>query len=150
MKRAMMFTCLLAAASVARAEHGLIKDNDKNGDGKLSWAEVEPIGWSRELFDLKDMDGDGALSEQDLLKHVAWAKTPIFNAKILKAMDTNGDGVIQKEGDAWWWGDEEFAQYDSNKDNVLDAAELARIPKAKPQRAAKSNGKAKAPAKPKS
>lgn len=140
--RIAIFLFALAFGPVAAwAEHGLIRDNDKDGDKRLSWAEVEPIGWSKEMFELKDMDGDGFLNEKDLWDHVAWMKTPAVNAKIIKAMDTNGDGLIQKDGDFWWWDDSDFARYDLNKDNVLDKAELAKIPKSSDQRKFKSKPK---------
>lgn len=58
--------------------------------------------------------------------------------KIIKAMDGNGDGKVQK--DEWWWGDE-FAGYDKDSDGALDAGELARIPKAGDQRKFKSKTK---------
>lgn len=139
MKKTTMAALALAlGATAASAEHGLIRDNDKDGDQKLSWAEVEPIGWSKDMFELKDMDGDGFLSEKDLYAHVAWLKAPAVNPKIVKAMDLNGDGKVSK--DEWWWGDE-FAGYDTNKDGALDAGELAKLPKASAQR--KPKGKAK-------
>lgn len=59
-----MFAVVLGLTA-ASAEHGLIRDNDKDGDKKLSWAEVEPIGWSKYMFELKDMDGDGFLWQPD-------------------------------------------------------------------------------------
>lgn len=43
---------------------------------------IGPIVWSKEVFELKDMDGDGFLSEKDLWDHVAWMKIPAVNAKI--------------------------------------------------------------------
>lgn len=138
MRIAILLSALALGAAQARAEHGLIKDNDKDGDTKLSWAEVEPIGWSKEMFELKDMDGDGFLSEKDLMSHVEWLKTPAVNPKIIQAMDGNGDGKVQK--DEWWWGDE-FAGYDLDQDGALDDKELAKLPKASQQR--KPAGKAK-------
>lgn len=137
MNKIITAVCLCLAAAVW-AEHGLIRDNDKDGDQKLSWAEVETIGWSRDTFDLKDMDGDGLLSEKDLWDHVAWLKAPGVNPKIIKAMDANGDGKVQR--DEWWWGDE-FAGYDKDKDGALDEGELAKLPKAGPQRKPKSKAK---------
>lgn len=134
----MAMFALVLGLTAASAEHGLIRDNDKDGDKRLSWAEIEPIGWSKEMFELKDMNGDGFLSEKDLFDHVAWLKTPAVNAKIIKAMDANADGKIQK--DEWWWGDE-FAGYDKDKDGALDEGELAKISKASDQRKFKSKPK---------
>lgn len=140
MRTAILLLILVVLGAPARAEHGLIRDHDADGDKKLSWKEIEPIGWSREIFELKDMDGDGFLSEKDLFDHVAWLKAPAVNSKIIKAMDSNGDGKIQK--DEWWWGDE-FAGYDADKDGALNQAELAKVPAASPQRKAKGKKKAK-------
>lgn len=132
-KNILVLSALLSCA-MAAAGSGLIRDNDRDGDGKLSWEEIKPFGWSKETFELKDMDGDGKISEEDFYKHIEWLKKPALNEKILKAMDTNGDGVLQKGVDWWWWDEADFIRYDTNKDDILDKAELAKIPRANPQR----------------
>lgn len=128
---------LFLGMTSVRAEHQLIKDMDHDGDKKLSWAEVEAIGWNKELFDLKDMNGDGFIDESDLWAHVAWTKKPILSKRILKAMDTDGDGKVQKH-EQWWWGEKDFKKYDKNKDGVLGASELSKIPKATDPKAFKA------------
>lgn len=130
MKLACLSLLLLCTARPLHA-HGLIRTHDSDGDGKLSWAEIEPIGWDRKIFDLKDMDGDGFVTEQDLWNHVAWVDKPSQNAEIIAAMDKGQDGKVQ--ADDWWWDDASFKRHDKDGDGALDAKELALVPKAKPK-----------------
>lgn len=74
---------LVLGLTAASAEHGLIRDNDKDGDKKLSWAEIEPIGWSKEMLELKDMDG--ALDEGELAKIPQASDQRKFKSKSKKA-----------------------------------------------------------------
>lgn len=136
---ALMF--LLFGATSVRGAHQLITDLDQDGDKKLSWAEVEPIGWSKGAFDLKDMDSDGFIDEDDIWSHVAWAKKPILSKKIMEVMDTNGDGKIHLKSEQWQWEVEDFKRYDKNKDGVLDSKELSKIPKATDPKAFKAKWK---------
>ncbi len=134
MKILAMTVLALIAATPSAWSHGLIRGHDSDGDGKLSWAEIEPIGWDRKMFDIKDMDQDGFLSEQDLWNHVAWTEKPCQNPEIIAAMDTSQDGKVQ--ADEWWWDEVDFKRYDKGSDGVLDAKELASIPKAEPRASA--------------
>jgi len=80
------------------------------------------------MFDLKDMNKDGFISEKDLWDHTEWLKAPAVNSQIVEAMDINSDGQIQR--DEWWWG-EDFSDFDLNKNDRLDTNELAKVPVAK-------------------
>lgn len=127
MKKLMPFVIFTLMSSNVYAEHGLIRDLDQNGDSKLSWEETQVAGWNKNMFDLKDMDKDGLISEKDLWDHADWLKRPAVNSQIIQAMDTNADAQIQRE--EWWWG-EDFANFDSDKNGTLDTSELAKIPTA--------------------
>ena len=57
---------LTAVPMIGHAEeYDLIKGLDKDGDGKLSWAEIAPLGWNREVFEYEDRNGDGYITEED-------------------------------------------------------------------------------------
>jgi hypothetical protein len=121
----------LALAAAPSLLAPFIRDNDHDGDGRLSWSEVEPLGWSRGTFELKDMDHDGFITEEDLARHAEWIRSPVISPAILAAMDVDGDGKLRKAVDTWWWDDVAFDAYDKDHDGVLDPAELKKLPKAR-------------------
>lgn len=127
MKKVILFTIFALMSANVFAEHGLIRDLDKDGDSKLSWEEAQVAGWDKKMFNIKDMDQDGFINEKDLWDHNEWLKSPVVNSEIKQAMDKSGDGQIQR--DEWWWG-EDFANFDSDKNGTLDRTEITKIPAA--------------------
>lgn len=86
----------LSYAEVERALlTGIFDKGDPNGDGKISWEEVKAVApsYPRSRFDERDADGDGAVSPAEL---DAYAESHDSFAALIKSMDSNGDGEIDR------------------------------------------------------
>jgi len=102
--------------------HGgaMMQDMDLNGDGKVSAAEAEAMGNVK--FLRWDYDGDGVVTEQEVIDHMM-ERIRQRIAKRFEKYDANGDGRIEHaefaEADK-----AAFAGKDANGDGVLDGDEL--------------------------
>lgn len=109
--------------------HGLITQFDQDHDQRLSWPEVDPIGWNKAAFEVRDSNNDGFVDTKDLAAFAAWTKTPVQTPKLLKAMDSDEDGKIQTG--EWLWDKKDFDRYDRNQNSALDPKEFGRLPRPK-------------------
>jgi len=102
---------------------GLIERADGNGDGKLSLDEYKAGRAQR--FSRMDADSDGKLSLAEIDQA---AQGMPRRSEMLKAADTNGDGLVTlEEFNASSKG--EFAHLDADKDGFVTADELAAMMK---------------------
>ncbi len=127
-KRRVALVFVWAITAPALAEQDPYKALDYDRDGLLSWEEVHMLGWSRERFDVEDMDRDGKVSPADRAARAKWLAAPAQNERIVRAMDQSRDGRIQRE--EWWWSPEDWKRVDTDHDGHLDKAELSKLPKA--------------------
>ena len=127
-----------AAPTTARGGEGLaaymLKQNDKNGDGKMSRDEAPDR--MRENFARNDKNGDGFIDESELKEIGAMLQkaggrpgAPAAGggegrgSYMLKQADKNGDGKLGKD-EAPERMREHFDRIDKNGDGSLDAEEL--------------------------
>jgi hypothetical protein len=95
---------------------------DANGDGAL---DIEETGFSEEMFNKLDADGDGLLTEADRPSPPEQAfggeggKSP---ADLLAALDSDGDGLLTLEESGF--SETQFDELDTNKDGVVSQAEM--------------------------
>ncbi|WP_437774296.1 EF-hand domain-containing protein [Sorangium sp. So ce1097] len=113
----------------ARREHRprdpaqMIKRLDKNGDGKLTVAELPEKAQKR--LAKADTNKDGVLSAEELKAHAELRKKDraAKQKERFARKDKNGDGFLTKDevGDKRW---ERFKAADANRDNKVSADEL--------------------------
>ncbi|WP_437604927.1 hypothetical protein WMF20_27455 [Sorangium sp. So ce834] len=126
----------------ARREHrpkdpaSLIKRLDKNGDGKLTVAELPEKAQKR--LGKADTNKDGTLSAEELKAHAEQhkkARAAKQQARFARS-DKNGDGFLTRDevGDKRW---ERMKAADANRDNKLTADELRAARLARKQPAAR-------------
>jgi Ca2+-binding EF-hand superfamily protein len=130
---------LLAVPAFAGDEEAapgnLLKERDKDGDGRLS---PEEFGPDRELFNLLDRDGDGFLTEKELPKpHRPKAQKAEDGAKpaadrarkaaerFLRANDKDGDGKLALN--EWPISSRSPMEVDTNGDQFIDLEELTQF-----------------------
>ncbi|WP_437902153.1 hypothetical protein WME95_26270 [Sorangium sp. So ce327] len=113
----------------ARRQHGpkdparLIKRFDKNGDGKLTVAELPEKAQKR--LGKADTNNDGSLSAEELKAHAELRmkdRAAKHKARFAKK-DKNGDGFLTRDevGDKRW---ERVKAADANRDGKVSADEL--------------------------
>jgi Ca2+-binding EF-hand superfamily protein len=118
-----------------RMAQGVLKHEDKDGDGKLSAAEASAAADAR--FARLDRNNDGVLSAEELAaggfrgRHGGGGddKRAAHAQDRLAKLDTNKDGVVSRDefvADA----NARFAQADSNHDGLVDASEIVNSPRA--------------------
>ena len=115
---------LYAAAEAGGDRTARFAEKDTNGDGGL---DVEEIGFSREMFDKLDTDGDGLLTDAELLSLMPPPRMPGNNpADMLAEKDANGDGGLDMEESGL--SEELFTKLDIDADGLLTEADMPAPP----------------------
>lgn len=81
----------------------------------------EPAGMPGDAMAIVDADGDG---------NVTAAEMDAFVVAVFPAMDTNGDGSVDKAEALVALSEDQFAAIDANADGLLSADELAAVVRA--------------------
>jgi Ca2+-binding EF-hand superfamily protein len=113
----------------------IFKQADKNGDGKVTFEELQALrpNVSRAQFDRLDRNKDGVLSKADVPRNPAR-----ILANLIKKVDKDGDGKVTFEelkAVAPKMTQERFNQLDTNHDGVLSQEDrpLAANPQDRPE-----------------
>ena len=112
---------ILAAALLWPFAAGAAPRGDTDGDGKLSLSEFQTVALKRLMR--ADKDGDGKISLQEWLARPAAAKAKYDPAKQFSRLDTNKDNMLDAaEIEALI--KRRFAALDKNADGFLSGDEL--------------------------
>lgn len=120
-------TSILATAALAASDLAGFKAMDANGDGKV--IAQEHAAAARKMFEAMDADRDGKVTAAEM--DAAQARMGagkgngggMSSAEKIRAIDTNGDGILTAEEHAAG-SRKMFEAMDTNKDGVLTQAEL--------------------------
>lgn len=99
-----------------------IKAADTNGDGFISKSEAAALPRIAERFDQIDANRDGQVSFDELRAFHA-AHRGAHGARMLKSVDTDGDGKVSK-AEALAAAAARFDKADANKDGFLTVEEM--------------------------
>ncbi len=117
---------VVTAAPEGRQRHGAmverLKAADTNADGHISRSEAAALPRIAERFDQIDTNRDGQVSFEELRAFHA-AHRAARGAKVLKSIDTDGDGKISK-AEALAAAAARFEKADANKDGFLTQEEM--------------------------
>ena len=117
---------VVVAAPDGQQRHGAmlerIKAADTNNDGFISKAEAAALPRLAKHFDEIDANRDGQVSFDELRAFHA-AKRGAHGAKMLKSIDTDGDGKVSK-AEALAAAAARFDRADANKDGFLTVEEM--------------------------
>lgn len=137
------------AAAAPHSRDAFIADYDVNHDGQVTKAEFEAVRRAR--FKAADTDGDGVLSEAEYVaeyegrlkaQYAGKPEDEQYARQIKQAhvrfhvLNTSKDGKLTFE-QYHAQGDKTFAEFDTNKDGVVSAADP--LPAPRPAPAAKSD-----------
>ena len=116
---------LYAAAETGGDRSARFAEQDINGDGGL---DVDETGFSQEMFNQLDSDGDGVLTESELLSLMPppprmFGSNP---ADMLLENDATGDGGLDVEESGL--SEEMFAELDVDGDGLLTEADMPAPP----------------------
>lgn len=115
---------LYAAAEAGGDRASRFAEKDSDGDGGLN---VEETGFSQEVFDKLDADGDGLLTEAELISLMSPPRMPGMNpADMLAEKDTNNDGGLDMEESGL--SEELFSKLDADGDGLLTEADMPSPP----------------------
>jgi Ca2+-binding EF-hand superfamily protein len=111
------------AAAVESALARLLRQLDRNGDGRVSRGEHADV--ARQMFDAMDADHDGkvTVAEMDAIRRDLYGPDRTAAARELAQVDDNHDGVLSAEEHAAATG-VTFDQIDTDHDGFLTRAEL--------------------------
>ena len=127
---------LYAAAEAGGDRASRFAEKDSDGDGGLN---VEETGFSQEIFDKLDTDGDGLLTEAELISLIPPPRMPGMNpADMLAEKDTNEDGGVDMEESGL--SEELFSKLAADGDGLLTEADMPSPPWAGSARAAAPAG----------
>ncbi len=126
---------------------GFLKDNDADGDGKISQAEFKG---PKQLFGKADANADGFVDRAELeeaskkLQKMAGGAGNKGDgggklAEMIKRADADGDGKVTRE--EWPGRPQMFDRMDKNGDGVLDEADFGGAPAKKPEGGEMEGGK---------
>jgi hypothetical protein len=125
-KRAALAALVLTGACPAYAQRmsmdDLLAAMDANGDGALARSEAEAA--RARMFERLDRDSDGVLSQPE--RDATRSRGPSSGAQTITSGDVNGDGLVSR-AEAMARPYRIFDRFDSNRDDVLSAAELGAI-----------------------
>ncbi|MEM8791526.1 MAG: EF-hand domain-containing protein [Pseudomonadota bacterium] len=134
MKMKPVYPLLLAAAALSlpstavlaqpRGPDAMFEKMDLNGDGALSREELNEFGAAR--FSKIDTDGDGNLTEQEIQANVQSRAAERAQKRFAKA-DADGDGVIRRaefEQQRETRQARLFSRFDTDGDGLLSREEL--------------------------
>lgn len=111
---------LCAAAEAGGDRTARFVEKDTNGDGGL---DVDEIGFAQEMFDKLDTDGDGLLTDAELLSLMPSPRMPGNNpADMLAEKDANGDGGLDIEESGL--AEKLFTKLDIDADGLLTEADM--------------------------
>ena len=115
---------LLAAPAFAQGRGGegmaMLMRADANGDGAITRAEAQNA--RIQMFTQMDTNGDGVLSDADRAGQGAGQG----DGRMMRRADANSDGRVTRDefmGQPY----RAFDHFDANRNNVLDASEIAQM-----------------------
>ena len=110
---------------------------DKNSDGNIDQTEAAAWPWLQQNFSQYDHDRDGKLGKDEFAEAVTAARAARSEAfpgagatrdpaRAFESLDKNHDGNIDTtEAQAWPWLQQNFSQYDHDRDGKLGKDEFA-------------------------
>ena len=117
-----------SAEAQGRGEALVFEELDLNNDGEITLEELQ--GQSTARFEAADTDGDGALSEAEMIARAtegAQERATRMIARMLERLDENEDGLLQldevpKRGQDRM--ERRFERADADSDGVISAEEF--------------------------